>query len=258
MQKAIIFDIKGFAVHDGPGPRTTVFFKGCPMRCAWCHNPEGLSPKIQYSRKLGACCSCGRCRVECSHEECRELDVCIYACPNSALELCGRQYDTDTLASRLLRDADFLTASGGGVTFSGGEPTLYADFILELIPKLRGLHTAIETSGYCESEVFSALVGALDYIIMDIKLADPTEHRKWTGCDNSLILENLEILKNSGKPYLIRTPMIPGITDKDENLSAIAALIGGSEWEKIPYNTLAGAKYESLGMKYRLGNEEEK
>lgn len=258
MQNAVIFDIKGFAVHDGPGPRTTVFFKGCPMRCAWCHNPEGLSPEIQYTRKSLACCGCGKCRTECSHPECRGLGVCLYACPNSALERVGQQIDTDTLAARLKKDADFLTSSGGGVTFSGGEPTLYADFILELIPKLGGLHTAIETCGYCDSARFSALIDALDYIIMDIKLADSAEHKKWTGCDNFQILQNFKILKSSGKPHLIRTPMIPGITDTDENLAAIAEIIGDSEWEKIPYNTLAPAKYENLGMKYKLGNEETK
>lgn len=252
MKKAVIFDIKGFAVHDGPGPRTTVFFKGCPLRCAWCHNPEGLSAEPQLCVREKACRHCGKCMQGCSHPECQPFGRCLYACPDACLSVCGREWTVEELAARLEKDRDFLTATGGGITFSGGEPTLYTDFILELAPRLRGLLLCCETSGYCTPDTFSRFLEPLDMVIMDVKLADPALHRDYTGVDNAPILKNLRHLQDSGKPHLIRTPLIPGVTDTEENLSAVAALVGSSPWEKLPYNTLAGAKYPSFGMKYRL------
>lgn len=247
-----IFDIKEMAVHDGPGIRTTVFFKGCPLRCRWCHNPEGLSLAPQLMYKEARCIDCKKCRKECEHEDCKPFHRCIYACPENCLEIVGRKVTAEELTSELKRAADVLGGDFGGFTFSGGEPLYQPGFLLELIEELKAYHLCIETSGFAKSEVFKEIIEKIDYIIMDIKLADSEGHKKYTGVGNEVILANFEILKNSGKPYIIRTPMIPDITDTPENLIAIEKIIGKSSWEKIPYNAVGGAKYKMLGIKYTL------
>ncbi len=247
-----IFDIKEMAVHDGPGIRTTVFLKGCPLRCIWCHNPEGLSTEPQIMYKDVRCVKCGKCQKECNHPECQPFGRCIYACPENCLEISGKKVTAKELAKELKKSADVLGNDFGGFTFSGGEPLAQSEFLLELIKELSGYHLCIETSGYADSKVFKAVIEKLDFVIMDIKLADSDLHKKYTGVGNGQILTNFEILKNSGKKYVIRTPLIPSITDTEENLDAIKEIIGNSEWEKLPYNTMAGAKYKMLGMEYGL------
>ena len=211
---AVIFDIKEFAVHDGPGVRTTVFFKGCPLRCIWCHNPEGLSQEKQLMTKSTQCRQCGRCRTECTHEACRPFGRCLYACPDALISVCGRDITADELYSRLIRDADFLRTSGGGVTFSGGEPLMQHAFLCTMLDRLResGVHTAVETSGFASADIFRSVVSRTDYVIMDLKLADPLLHRKYTGVDNACILANAAWLKASGVQHEFRTPLIPGIS----------------------------------------------
>lgn len=248
----IIFDIKEMAVHDGPGIRTTVFFKGCPLRCKWCHNPEGLSPKPQLMYKKNRCCNCNLCKKTCEHTECKPFGRCIYICPENCLEITGREVEAKSLAKELIKTAEILNDSFGGFTFSGGEPLAQPEFLMELINELKGYHLCIETSGYADSDVFSQVISQLDYVIMDIKLADTKLHKKYTGVYNEQILKNFEILKQSQKPHIIRTPLIPDITDTKENLDAILKMIGDSSWEKIPYNLAAGAKYSMLGMEYTL------
>ena len=250
--KGVIFDIKEMAVHDGPGIRTTVFFKGCPLRCIWCHNPEGLSKSPQLMYKETKCVRCGACNKKCEHETCKPYGRCIYMCPENALEIAGREVDAKTLAKELRASADVLGDSFGGFTFSGGEPLFQPEFLLELIEELKGFHLCIETSGFAESEIFKTVLEKLDFVIMDVKLADGRLHKQYTGQDNRLILENLKILKDSGKEHLIRTPLIKGITDTKENLDAIQELIGDSPWEKLPQNEMAGAKYKMLRMEYPL------
>lgn len=245
----VIFDIKEFALHDGPGVRTTVFFKGCPLRCVWCHNPEGLSTKPQLMTKETRCLHCGSCRVSCSHEECRPFGRCIYACPEALISVCGREITADDLFARLMKDAGFLTESEGGITFSGGEPLLQQEFLCEMLDRLKkaGVHTAIETCGHAQPEIFQKAAGKADLVIMDLKIADDALHRKYTGVGNGWILVNAAWLKASGKAHIFRTPLIPGITDTEENLAAIKAIAGDSEHELLPYNELAGAKYPMLG-----------
>jgi len=249
---AVIFDIKEFAVHDGPGVRTTVFFKGCPLRCVWCHNPEGLSPEKQLMTKTSRCRQCGRCRTECTHEACQPFGRCVYACPDALISVCGRDITADALYSRLMRDADFLRTGGGGITFSGGEPLMQHAFLRTMLKRFResGVHTAVETSGFASAEIFRAVVSLTDYVIMDLKLADPALHKKYTGADNTCILANAAWLKSSGIRHEFRTPLIPGITDTEENIRALRAVSGGSPHEFLPYNTLAGAKYPMLAMEY--------
>ena len=247
-----IFDIKEMAVHDGPGLRTTVFFKGCPLRCRWCHNPEGLGFEPQLMVRSARCRSCGSCRVACNHPECQSFGRCLHVCPENCLTVTGRQVSAGVLAEELKSNAEVLGSSFGGFTFSGGEPLAQKDFLLALMEELKDYHLCIETSGYAAPEVFRQVVEKLDFVIMDIKLADAAAHKAYTGVSNGRILENFRFLQQSGKPYIIRTPLIPGITDTAENLDAIRALIGDATWEQLPYNTLAGAKYPMLGMEYSL------
>lgn len=250
--KGVIFDIKEMAVHDGPGIRTTVFFKGCPLRCRWCHNPEGLTSKPQLMYKESRCLHCGLCRIPCTHPECQPFGRCLHACPDNLLSVAGRAVSAEELAAELKKSAELLGDNFGGFTFSGGEPLMQPEFLLSLAKELKGFNLCIETSGYAQPNVFTSVIEKLDFIIMDIKLANTETHKKYTGVGNETILANFDILKNSGKPYLIRTPLIPGITDTKENLSAIKEIIGESDWEQLPYNTMAGAKYKMLGMKYSL------
>lgn len=248
----VVFDIKEFSLHDGPGGRTTVFLKGCPLRCRWCHNPEGLLPKPQLMVKTATCEGCGRCRMPCTHPECRELGRCIHACPHGLIALAGERMEAAELAARLRAQEDILAMNGGGVTVSGGEPLLQSDFVTELCGHLRGMHLALQTSGYADGDTFCRVIDGFDYIMMDIKLADPVRHREYTGVDNGPILANFRRLQESGKEYVIRIPLIPDITDTEANLRAIAAIVGDSPVELLRYNPLAGAKYPMVGMEYTL------
>lgn len=249
---ATIFDIKEMAVHDGPGLRTTVFFKGCPLRCKWCHNPEGLSFEPQLMYKQARCVGCQSCQKVCEHEACQPFGRCIQACPENCLEIAGREVSVTELAAELKESAEILGESFGGFTFSGGEPLSQHTFLLELAEELKEYHLCIETSGYADSKIFKAVIDKLDYIIMDIKLADTELHKRYTGRGNERILENFELLRQSGKPFVIRTPLIPDITDTKENLEQIKEIIGDCPWEHIPYNAMAGAKYKMLNMTYEL------
>ncbi len=250
--KATVFDIKEMAVHDGPGIRTTVFFKGCPLRCKWCHNPEGLSFEPQLMYKQAKCIHCQSCQKPCEHAECQPFGRCIHSCPENCLEIAGREVSVDELAKELKETADILGETFGGFTFSGGEPLAQHEFLLELAEELSGYHLCVETSGYADGEVFKKVIDKLDYVIMDIKLADSERHKRYTGRGNERILDNFEILRQSGKPFLIRTPLIPGITDTHANLDAIRNIIGDSPWEQLPFNTMAGAKYKMLNMDYEF------
>ena len=247
-----IFDIKEMALHDGPGIRTTVFFKGCPLRCKWCHNPEGLisAPELMY--KEARCLHCNQCKKDCGHTECKPFGRCIRSCPEKCLSIVGKSISSNELAKELKKSADVLGEGFGGFTFSGGEPLLQHEFLLELIKELSGYHLCIETSGYADSQIFAKVIGSLDLVIMDIKLANSDLHKQYTGVPNEQILKNFNILKNSGKPYIIRTPLIPGITDTEINLRKIKELIGDSKWEQLPYNNLAAAKYKMLGTTFNL------
>ncbi len=248
----IVFDIKEFAINDGGGIRTTVFLKGCPLRCVWCHNPEGLSPKPEIYIKHTRCLHCGLCKRECTHSECQALGRCLHICPNNLVSVAGKEWESDTLAEKLLKHTEIYTETGGGITLSGGEPLLQAKFTVELLSKLKDkVHTAIETSGYADGETFRRVVDLCDFVYMDLKIFDRDAHKEYTGVDNEKILANAEYLKQSGKPHTFRTPLIPDITDTEENLKAIEAFVGESPWEKLAYNALAAAKYASVGREFK-------
>lgn len=248
----IIFDIKEFSIHDGPGPRVTVFLKGCPLRCKWCHNPEGLSREPELLWKESVCIGCGKCRVSCDHPDCVGLDRCRHQCTVGALSLSGIRWEADALAKKLRGYESMLASMGGGITLSGGEPLYQPEFTVVLLEKLSGMHRAIQTSGYASETVFRNVLSHTDFVMMDVKLADPEQHKEYTGVDNAPILRNLKILQESGKNHLLRTPLIPGITDTPENLRSIAELAGDSPVELLSYNPFAGAKYAQLGEVYPL------
>lgn len=249
--RGIVFDIKEFALNDGGGCRTTVFLKGCPLRCLWCHNPEGLSPEPELTVKSNGCLQCGLCRVPCEHPECQRFGRCLHICPRNLISRVGVEWDSEALAEKLLRQKDFLNETGGGITLSGGEPLMQADFAHDLLSRLRGqVHRAIETSGHAPAEVFRRVVGECELVLMDLKVADPALHREYTGVTNERILENAAYLKESGIPHIFRVPLIPALTDTEENLRGIAEIAGDSQVELLSYNRLAGAKYASVGRRF--------
>ena len=225
---ALITEIQRFSIHDGPGIRTTVFLKGCPLKCAWCHNPEAISYSQEILKYPEKCIGCGRCDD---------------GCYSGARVVCGKPMSTDEVLSEILRDKPYY-GEDGGLTLSGGEPLSHRDFSLELLQKCRknGIHTAIETSGYAQETVFQEMLKRLDFVYMDVKFFDNHLHKLYTGVDNTLIKNNFRILQKSGKPYIIRTPLIKGITDNEENLKQIKQFIGNSPWEQLPENALAKSK----------------
>lgn len=249
----LVFDLKEFALNDGAGIRTTVFFKGCPLRCAWCHNPEGLDPRPELYVRQNGCLGCGLCRRPCTHPDCQPFGRCLHVCPKNLISVKGSAWEASALAEKLLSGRGVFASTGGGVTLSGGEPLMQAEFCRELLPLLRGrVHLAIETSGCAPAEDFRSVVSLCDFVYMDLKLADPAAHRRFCGAGNGQILENAAWLRASGIPHTFRTPLIPGITDTAENLSAISALVGDDPWEQLPYNDLAPAKYPCVGRTFRL------
>jgi len=247
-----IFDIKEFSIHDGPGGRTTVFLKGCPLRCKWCHNPEGLTITPRIMKKHTLCSNCMLCKQGCNHLECKPFDVCIHACPNGCLTVSGEEVDSKELAEKLNRDKSLFELTNGGITISGGEPLMQADFVCDLLNNLGGIHTAIQTSGYADEETYKRVISKFDYVMQDIKLMNEKEHIRYTGVSNRKILKNIEWLKKSGKDFVFRVPMIPNITDTEDNLAAISLITKGYSVEYIPYNQMAGSKYKMLDMKYEL------
>ena len=246
--KGTIFDVKEFTVHDGPGVRTTVFFKGCPLSCIWCHNPEGMDAAPTLMVREAACTHCGACRTPCTHEDCKPWGRCLHICPKGLISVAGREVTAAALAEKLAPSAP-LFGEDGGVTLSGGEPLLQPQFAMALADCLQehGIRTALQTSGFAGGDTFAAVLAHIDFVLFDLKLADDGEHRRYTGVCNAPIHRNLAYLKQSGKPHVIRIPLIPGITDTEENLSSLAALAGESPVELMPYNPYAGAKYPNVG-----------
>ncbi|MBR2950973.1 MAG: glycyl-radical enzyme activating protein [Lachnospiraceae bacterium] len=255
MLTGTIFDIKEFAVFDGPGMRQTVFFKGCPLRCSWCHNPEGLCMQPQLMVSHASCTDCGRCRAVCQHETCIACGACVAVCPLRLRKIAGEAVSSEELVRRIRKNASYYARYGGGVTFSGGEPFMQHAFLLEVLKQIPDLHRAIETSGFCDQAVFEEVVRHLDYVMMDLKIFDEEKHLRYTGVSNQKILENARQLCSSDTPFVIRIPVIPGVNDNEENYRATAEFLQGAKAlqkvELLPYHKTAGAKYSMLGMEYQ-------
>ena len=251
MESGTIFDIKEFAIHDGPGIRTTVFLKGCPMRCQWCHNPEGLSfaPELMVSKS--ACNDCGSCRAHCEHQgKCIACGQCIPFCKRQLRRIVGKSVASAELAALLLREKSLVD----GFTFSGGEPLAQWPFVSEVIDLLKDTHIAIETSGFAPPQVFHEAMDKCDLILLDWKLSDPDLHRHFTGVDQLPIRRNAEMLCAGETPFILRMPLIPGVNDNEEHFSTVAELVKKSasliRVEVMPYQLTAGAKYEMVSKKY--------
>lgn len=252
----VVFDIKEFAVFDGPGIRTTVFMKGCPLRCQWCHNPEGLSPRPQLMVSRAACIHCGACESVCpTPGKCIACGKCIPHCRGGYRKIIGAEWTADDLAARLLKDRDIYESSQGGVTFSGGEPLMQWDFISGVIDKMPGIHTAIETSGYAPDEIFASAMEKCALIMMDWKLSDPVLHKRYTGVDQAPILRHLQWLAAGDTPFILRMPIIPGVNDYPDHFRRAAELAANSKAlirvDLLPYQQAAGAKYEMVGREYK-------
>ena len=228
MKTGRVFEIREFALHDGPGVRTTVFLKGCPLRCAWCHNPEGQSFEVEtIVRKDGT-------RLK-----------------------CGKDWTAEALAEELLSNADIMRQSGGGVTFSGGEPLSQADFLLDVaaLLKNKGVHVALETSGAVEHSIYRAVISVMDFVYQDLKHFNAAKFKEWTGGSLGEVLENIDFLRESKVPHVLRVPVIPGVNDSPSDRAAFMEIAGASPIEFLPYNHAAAAKYPLLGRDYPLASK---
>ena len=274
--KGCIFDIQRFSVQDGPGIRTSVFFKGCPLACLWCSNPESQkkTPEVLYRKNM--CVHCHRCIDACPNKAiqvrddgfvdtdrqlCNGCGTCESACLNDVRRITGKTYSVDEVMEIVLKDMDYYRNSGGGVTASGGEPCSQPAFLSALfeICQKRGLHTTLDTCGFVASETLESILEHVDLVLYDIKAIDSELHKKLTGVNNDIILKNAKLIARKNIPMIIRVPLIPECNATSENTQAIAKLaheIGDIEVNLLPYHKFGQGKYESLDIKYPLDGVE--
>lgn len=272
MTHGLIFDIKKYSIHDGPGIRTTVFFKGCPLSCWWCHNPESQSPAREILLRDNRCIRCGACIDTCPHgaiswdgdevitdrAKCEQCGTCTAVCYADARESVGRDMTVDQVMAEIERDIAFYDESGGGVTFSGGEPLLQRDFLLELLQacKAKEIHTAVDTSGCAAWLTIDRIRPYVDLFLYDLKLMDDDKHREFTGASNQSILKNLQTLSQQGHHIIVRVPIIPGINDDAETVRQIGAFVSALPHpigvDILPYHHIGIDKYLRLNKPYRL------
>jgi pyruvate formate lyase activating enzyme len=268
-----IFDIRRYSIHDGPGIRTTVFFKGCPLRCQWCHNPESQDKAPHLFYRQHRCIRCGSCIDACPHaaidddgqeiitsqESCTICGACAEACPAQAREIIGREMTVAQVMVEILKDIPFYDESGGGVTFSGGEPLVQRSFLLELLKacKREDIHTALDTCGYASWESLDIIRKYVDLFLFDLKLLDEDTHREFTGVSNLLILDNLNMLSSLGETIILRIPIIPGINDDHGSLHEMgkfaSQLPAIKRIDILPYHPTGVDKYQRMHLDYRLG-----
>ena len=268
----LIYDIKKYAIHDGPGIRTTIFFKGCPLSCRWCHNPESISGKQELVYNSARCIGCHECcracpvsaftasptGIEIDRSLCLVCGDCAEVCPAQALEMQGRHTSVQELAAIIRKDLIFYDSSQGGVTFSGGEPLAQWEALVALlgICKSCELHTTVDTSGFSSWEALYAVAGKTDLFLYDLKVMDPDRHKQYTGVSNIRILDNLKKLSAMGKDIIIRIPLIPGVNDSEKDLKAfggfLSSLAAVNQVDILPYHDFHVSKYDKLNLPYRM------
>ncbi len=268
MTPSLIFDIKRYAINDGPGIRLVVFFKGCNLRCAWCHNPESISAKAEKMYTPAKCIKCGTCVEACPENAitltsegiitdadlCRMCGKCADVCPSKAIVMSGKVMSVAEIMDAIEKERVFFDQSGGGVTFSGGEPLLHTKLLIELLDECgkKGIHRAVDTAGNVSTETLLEVAGRTDLFLYDLKMMDTELHRKWTTAGNRKILHNLKILAGTGANIIIRIPLIGGINDTVENIQLTAKFISELDGEPkevhlLPYHAIAQHKYLKLG-----------
>ncbi len=269
--RGVIFDIQHYSIHDGPGIRTTVFLKGCPLRCLWCSNPESQSDRPEIMFDASRCTRCGRCVEVCLHnasvkqeneirilrEVCQGCATCIESCPGGARRIAGNIREVKEVLQEVVKDRLFYENSGGGVTLSGGEPMNQPDFTGALLKqcKNKGIHTVLDTSGYVQMGLWDRVLENVDLILYDLKHMDPEKHREFTGVSNQLILANARKLASLKIPLVIRIPLIPGYNDTDENSESCARFLkelGITNVELLPFHNLCVSKYAKLQKEWKL------
>ena len=254
-QEMLIFDIKRYAINDGPGIRTTIFVKGCPLRCVWCHNPEGWSPQPQVLYKRLKCIGCHTCEQE---------GFVVDDCPTKAREVCGREYTMDELMAEVEKERVIMEDSGGGVTICGGEPLMHPEGTLEILRELgrRGFHRTVDTTLYAQPDVVKAVAQECELLLIDLKLMDSEKHRLYTGVGNELILQNIRLIAEAGHDFRIRIPLIEGINADEQNIEATARFlyslhsspsqggVGGGSVHLLPYHDVGKDKHLRMGSRY--------
>jgi pyruvate formate lyase activating enzyme len=268
MSKPLVFDIKRYAINDGPGIRIVVFLKGCNLNCTWCHNPEGISEETERMYSASRCIRCGTCEAACPEKAitltnegiitdpalCKMCVKCSEVCPTKAIEISGKEISVAEIIQEIEKERVFFDQSLGGVTFSGGEPLLQNKFLIGLLEECgkRGIHRAIDTAGFVSTDIILSVARYTDLFLYDLKIMDPEKHRKWTGMTNEKILENLKALADTGVEIIIRIPLIGGVNDDAENIKATARFVAELSGERkevvlLPYHKIAQTKYWKLG-----------
>jgi pyruvate formate lyase activating enzyme len=271
-----LFNLQRFSTEDGPGIRTTLFFKGCPLSCPWCHNPEGMRQDPETVWQAAICMGCGDCTTVCTEQaihlsdsgvrierqRCQACGRCVQTCPTGALERIGNDYGVDELLDEVLKDRTFYATSGGGVTFSGGEPLMQHEFLIEFARRCRAetLHIALDTSGVAPVDRLDPLLESVDLVLFDLKLIDAEAHKRLTGVPLDRVLTNLDRIVAAGLPVWIRTPVIPDYTDAEQNLRGIAAYVRThvptlERFDLLAFSNLCMAKYTMLGRTFPLEHE---
>ena len=254
MKNATIFDIQRASFVDGPGIRTTVFFKGCNLKCKWCHNPESQSFHKQMLFYQEKCTGCGKCKEKCKNDlvSCDLCGTCALYCPNDAREICGKTYTIDEVFKEIYKDKSLYDKTGGGATFSGGECMLQIDFLIEILKKCKenGIHTAVDTAGHLPYEYFERILPYTDLFLYDVKCFDSKKHEKYVGVGNEQIFDNLKKLLSIGKKIWVRIPTIADINDSEEEMNKIKSFFTNFGWpekvELLPYHAMGEHKYTAL------------